>query len=45
MLAAGNDHLEVVEALLAAGADPNAVAFGHGGVSGLAWMFAMGPMQ
>ena len=41
MLAAGKDQLEVVKILLKAGANPNAVAFGHGGVPGLAWMFAM----
>jgi len=41
MLAAGKDQLEVVKILLKAGANPNAVAFGHGGIPGWAWMFAM----
>ena len=41
MLAAGKDQVEVVKILLKAGANPNAVAFGHGGVPGWAWMFAM----
>jgi ankyrin repeat protein len=41
MLAAGKDQLEVVKILLKAGANPNAVVFGHGGIPGWAWMFAM----
>lgn len=41
MLATGRGHLEIVRTLLKAGANPNAVAFGHGGVPGWAWMFAM----
>ena len=41
MLATGQGHLEIVKTLLKAGANPNAVAFGHGGVPGWAWMAAM----
>src|SRR5215216_848116 len=41
MLAAGKDQLEVVKILLTAGANPNAVVFGHGGIPGWAWMFAL----
>jgi ankyrin repeat protein len=41
MLAASKDQLEVVKILLTAGANPNAVVFGHGGIPGWAWMFAM----
>jgi len=41
MLAAGKDQLEVVKILLKAGANPNAMVFGHGGIPRWAWMFAM----
>lgn len=41
MLAAGRDHLEIVQTLLGAGANPNAIMFGRYGIHGWAWMFAM----
>ena len=41
MLAAGRDHLQMVQTLLRAGANPNAIVFGRYGIPGWAWMFAM----
>ena len=41
MLAAGRDQLEMVQTLLRAGANPNAIIFGRYGIPGWAWMFAM----
>jgi len=41
MLATGRDHVEMVQTLLRAGANPNAIVFGRYGIPGWAWMFAM----